>query len=78
MLKEYRLDSVEKAVKLSNLCHRYSNSIDVKSGRYVVCGSSLLGVESLIGSNIRVDYFGEKDGIEAKRFYKELDDIFNQ
>lgn len=74
-MKEYSLDSVEQAVKLSNLCHRYSNSIDVKSGRYVVCGSSLLGVESLIGSKISVDYFGE--AVNKDRFYGELDRIFN-
>lgn len=77
MAKEYRLNGIEQAVKLSNLCHRYGNDIDVKSGRYVVCGSSLLGVESLIGSKIRVDYFGDKDTSEAKRFYKELEEIFS-
>lgn len=72
-MKEYYLNSVEQAVKLSNLCRRYSNSIDVKSGRYIVCGSSLLGVESLIGSNIRVDYFGNKS---EEAFYAEVDKIF--
>lgn len=76
MTEEVNLDSIEKAMKLSNLCARYPGSVDVKSGRYIVCGASLLGVESLIGNKVRVEYFGDNDDVLMKRFFADLKHMF--
>lgn len=51
-----KLDTLETVNKLANLCSKYQDytDVDITHGRYVINGSSVLAVTSLLGNIVKV------------------------
>ena len=47
MLFTIHLDTIKKAEKFCKICNKYKDDIDVKEGKYIVNGKSILGLLSL-------------------------------
>lgn len=47
MLFTVHLDTIKKAEKFCKICNQYKEDIDIKEGKYIVNGKSILGLLSL-------------------------------
>lgn len=67
----FNLDSIEKAQKLSLICCKFSEDIDVLYGRQIIDGKSILGVTSLIGHVVGIEINTDDDQVKQE-FIKDL------
>lgn len=70
-----KLNTINDATKLVNLCMQYGEDIDVLHGRQTIDGKSLLGVISLIGNVVTVEMSSVSKETE-KDFKKNFREIF--
>lgn len=51
-----KLDTLDTVNKLTNLCSKYQDytDVDIKYGKYVINGTSVLAVTSLLGNIVKV------------------------
>lgn len=68
----YQLNTIEDAEKLLRVCHQYKDllTIDVIYGRYIIDGTSTLGVLSLLGKTVTIEAIG--DETEKERLYDNI------
>lgn len=68
-----RLNSIDDAKKLVNLCMQYGEDIDVIHRRQVIDGKSLLGIISLVGNQVSIEMITDNKETEVEfqnHFYK--------
>lgn len=53
-----------------NMCCSFMEEIDVKKGRYIIDGKSILGVSSLDGSEVMCEIHTENKAIKDNFYYK--------
>lgn len=72
----YIIDSVQSAEKLTRLCEKYHDDmdIDIMHGRTVVDGCSLLGVTSLVGNFVCINLIGDNRE-QMMKFAEELESM---
>lgn len=67
----YRINSLEDANKLYNICNKYKEDIDVIYQRQIIDGKSYLGIVSLMGHIVTLEIITEDKNIKDQ-FNKEF------
>lgn len=62
------LDTIDKAVQIANVCSKYAPdvAVDAHSGRFCMDAASLLGMEALIGHEVRFEVITDDENKKKK------------
>ena len=68
-----KLNALDDVNKLCNICNKYKDKmdVDIKYGRYIVDGCSVLAVSSLIGKLLKVCPVKNNDNLLLSYFTKD-------
>lgn len=72
-----KLNTLDDANKLCNICTKYKDKmdVDIKYGRYIVDGCSVLAVSSLIGKLLKVCPVKNNDNLLLSYFTKDIKEL---
>ena len=69
-----KLDTLENASDLVNLCKSFDEDVNIEHGRYIVDGKSLLGVISFMGNLVEVNIVTDNESIK-NRFMISMEEL---
>lgn len=72
-----KLNALDDVNKLCNICNKYKDKmdVDIKYGRYIVDGCSVLAVSSLIGKLLKVCPVKNNDNLLLSYFTKDIKEL---